>query len=82
LEVKEMSKYNITAVVYPQSEGGYSVVCPDISGCASQGNTLDEALRNIKEAVELRLDSDADAIEELKAASLPGRIVADVEIEA
>jgi predicted RNase H-like HicB family nuclease len=77
-----MSKYNVTAVVYPQSEGGYSVVCPDVSGCVSQGDTLDEALKNIKEAVELRLDGDADAVEELKAASLPGRIVAEVEIEA
>jgi len=77
-----MSKYNVTAIVYPQSEGGYSVVCPDISGCASQGNTLDEALKNIKEAVELRLEGDVDAIEELKSSSMPGRIVAEVEIEA
>jgi predicted RNase H-like HicB family nuclease len=77
-----MSKYNVTAVVYPQSEGGYSVVCPDISGCATQGETLDEALKNIKEAVELRLVGDSDALEELKASSMPGRIVAEVEIEA
>jgi predicted RNase H-like HicB family nuclease len=77
-----MSKYNVTAIVYPQSEGGYSVVCPDISGCASQGDTLDEALKNIKEAVELRLEGDTDALEELKASSLPGRIVAEVEVEA
>ncbi|MDR0648333.1 MAG: type II toxin-antitoxin system HicB family antitoxin [Synergistaceae bacterium] len=77
-----MSKYNVTAVVYPQSEGGYSVVCPDISGCATQGNTLDEALKNIKEAVELRLEGDSDALEELKASSMPGRIVAEVEIDA
>jgi predicted RNase H-like HicB family nuclease len=77
-----MSKYNVTAVIYPQSEGGYSVVCPDVSGCVSQGDTLEEALKNIKEAVELRLDGDTDAIDELKAASLPGRIVAEVEIEA
>ena len=77
-----MSKYNVTAIVYPQSEGGYSVVCPDISGCASQGNTLDEALKNIKEAVELRLEGDVDAIEELKSSSMPGRIVTEVEIEA
>jgi predicted RNase H-like HicB family nuclease len=77
-----VSKYNVTAVVYPQSEGGYSVVCPDISGCVSQGDTLDEALKNIKEAVELRLDGDSDAIEELKSANMPGRIVANVEIEA
>jgi predicted RNase H-like HicB family nuclease len=76
-----MSKYNVTAVVYPQSEGGYSVVCPDVSGCASQGDTLEEALKNIKEAVELRLDEDVDAIEELKTSSMPGRIVAEVEIE-
>jgi len=77
-----MSKYNVTAVLYPQSEGGYSVVCPDISGCASQGDTLEEALRNIKEAIELRLDDDTDAIEELRVSSMSGRIVADVEIEA
>ena len=77
-----MSKYSVTAVLYPQNEGGYSVVCPDISGCSSQGDTLEEALRNIKEAVELRLDGDADAIEELKASSMSGRIVANVEIEA
>ena len=76
-----MSKYNVTAVVYPQSEGGYAVVCPDISGCASQGDTLDEALRNIREAVELRLDGDADAVEELKSSSLPGRIIAEVEVD-
>jgi predicted RNase H-like HicB family nuclease len=77
-----MSKYNITAVVYPQSDGGYSVVCPDVSGCSSQGDTLDEALKNIKEAVELRIDGDFDALEELKASSMPGRIVAEVEIDA
>jgi len=76
-----MSKYNVTAVIYPQSEGGYSVVCPDISGCSSQGDTLEEALKNIKEAVELRLDGDTDAMEELKASCMPGRIVADVEVE-
>ena len=56
------------------------MVCPDISGCVSQGGTLDEALKNIEEAVELRLDGDAGAIEELKAASLPGRVVAGVEM--
>ena len=77
-----MSKYSVTAVVYPQSEGGYSVVCPDISGCSSQGDTIEEALKNIKEAVELRIDGDIDAIEELKSSDMPGRIVANIEIEA
>lgn len=37
-------------------EGGYSVVCTDLD-VASQGETIDEAIKNIKEAVELYLES-------------------------
>ncbi|GHV51573.1 hypothetical protein FACS1894216_05960 [Synergistales bacterium] len=77
-----MKKYNVTAVIYPQAGGGYSVVCPDVSGVFSEGNTIDEALSNIKEAVKLRLDGDEDAIEELEASTLPGRIIASDELEA
>ena len=38
---------------------GYSVWVPDLPGCASQGKTLEEAIENIKEAMELYLE-DAD----------------------
>ena len=37
--------------------GGYVVVCPSIPGCYSQGKTVPEALANIREAIELSLES-------------------------
>jgi len=38
-------------------EGGYFVKVPDLPGCLSQGETIDEALKNIQEAKELWLES-------------------------
>jgi predicted RNase H-like HicB family nuclease len=43
------------AVFQEETEGGFSVWVPDLPGCASQGETLEEALENIKEAIELYL---------------------------
>jgi predicted RNase H-like HicB family nuclease len=41
-------------IVLEQSgEGGYSVYVPSLPGCISEGNTKEETLANIKEAVEL-----------------------------
>jgi predicted RNase H-like HicB family nuclease len=44
-------------VILTKGEDGYIVAeCPAISGCFSQGKTVAEALKNIKEAVELCLE--------------------------
>jgi predicted RNase H-like HicB family nuclease len=43
-------------VFQEENEGGYSVWVPDLPGCASQGETLEEALENIIEAMELYLE--------------------------
>ena len=45
------------AVFQEETDGGFSVWVPDLPGCASQGNTLEEALQNIKEAMELYLEN-------------------------
>jgi predicted RNase H-like HicB family nuclease len=45
-----------TVVLSPEADGGYSVVCPAVPGCVSQGESLDEALANIREAILLCLD--------------------------
>ncbi len=37
--------------------GGYVVSCPSITGCFSQGDTVEEALENIKEAIQACLES-------------------------
>lgn len=47
-------------VFQEEIEGGFSVWVPDLPGCASQGETLEEALENIKEAMELYLEDVKD----------------------
>ncbi len=37
-------------------DGFYIVQCPMLPGCFTQGNTLDEALKNIREVIELCLE--------------------------
>ena len=37
--------------------GGYVVSCPGLPGCFSQGDTMEEALENIKEAIQACLES-------------------------
>jgi predicted RNase H-like HicB family nuclease len=37
-------------------EGGYAVYVPSLSGCISEGDSKEEALKNIKEAIELYLE--------------------------
>lgn len=45
--------------------GGYVVTCPSIQGCHSQGKTAEEALANIREAIELCLEVMRERGEEL-----------------
>ena len=37
-------------------EGGYTVYIPSLPGCISEGDTKEEALENIREAIELYLE--------------------------
>ncbi|HLD04175.1 MAG TPA: type II toxin-antitoxin system HicB family antitoxin [Candidatus Nanoarchaeia archaeon] len=43
----------ITVVLEPQEEGGFTAYVPSLPGCISEGNTKKEALKNVKEAIEL-----------------------------
>jgi predicted RNase H-like HicB family nuclease len=43
-------------ILDPDAHGRYSVYCPAILGCVSQGESLDDALANIKEAIVLCLE--------------------------
>ncbi len=40
-----------TVILEPEADGGYSVICPAMPGCVSQGDSLEEALTNIREAI-------------------------------
>jgi predicted RNase H-like HicB family nuclease len=43
-------------VLEPSEEGGYTVYVPSLPGCISEGETIEDALKNIQEAIELYLE--------------------------
>lgn len=47
---------NIKVILEPSEEGGYTVTAPSLPGCISEGDTRKEALKNIREAIELYLE--------------------------
>ncbi|MBI4434810.1 type II toxin-antitoxin system HicB family antitoxin [Candidatus Uhrbacteria bacterium] len=48
-----MEKKQLPILVERDEDGFYVVECPALEGCYTQGETLDEALRNIQEVVAL-----------------------------
>ncbi len=44
-------------ILYPGVDGFWVVECPSLPGCVSQGRTKEEALKNIKEAIELYVEA-------------------------
>lgn len=44
-----------TVLIHPAEEGGYWTEVPTLSGCFSQGNTVEEAIENTKDAIECHL---------------------------
>jgi predicted RNase H-like HicB family nuclease len=49
--------YNYTIIFEPEDEGGYHVFCPIFPGCHSYGKDIEEAKKNIKEAIEAYIES-------------------------
>jgi antitoxin HicB len=49
--------YDFKVLLEPDEEtGGFVVTCPSLTGCYSQGDNVEEALNNIKEAILLCLE--------------------------
>lgn len=51
-----MSVYKLPLVLEPQPEGGYVVTCPLLSELVTEGDTVDEAVRNAKDALEALIE--------------------------
>ncbi len=63
-------------ILEPDEEGGYTVYVPTLPGCISEGDTIEEALANIKEAIELYLEpADEDLSVDERA------VVREIEVE-
>lgn len=46
----------LKVILEPSNEGGFTVYVPSLPGCISEGETTEEALANIKEAIQLYLE--------------------------
>jgi predicted RNase H-like HicB family nuclease len=44
-------------IIYPGEDGLWVAECPSLPGCISQGKTKEDALKNIKEAIDLYIES-------------------------
>jgi len=64
---------NLRVVLEPSDEGGFTVYVPVLPGCISEGDSRDEALANIREAIDLYLEpvpDDLAGTEDLEFAEL------------
>ncbi len=67
-----MKRLTLPIIVEADADG-YFVSCPTLQGCYSQGETYEEAVENIKDAIRLHIQdrlADGEEIPELKSVSL------------
>ncbi|GBE05591.1 MAG TPA: type II toxin-antitoxin system HicB family antitoxin [Nitrospirae bacterium] len=53
----------LKVILEPSDEGGFTAIVPSLPGCISEGDTQEEALSHIREAIELYLEPIEDDIE-------------------
>jgi predicted RNase H-like HicB family nuclease len=70
-------KAEFTAIIEPAPEGGYWAICLEVPGANGQGETIEEAKNNLREAIELILeDRKADILRGLPDDAIQDRVVA------
>ena len=52
-------------IIIEQDQRGYFATCPDLQGCYSQGETYEDAVKNIKDAIKLHVEDRRAEHEEL-----------------
>ena len=57
-------------ILEPSDEGGYTVIVPALQGCISEGDTREDALKNIQEAIALYLEPIEDDLDFMPQAEL------------
>jgi Uncharacterized conserved protein len=78
-QTEERMKSYRFSVVIEKDRDGYFVFCPELQGCYTQGDTYEEALENIKDAIYLHVkdrDESGEEIAQLESISLTSLEVA------
>ncbi len=52
----KLASMKLKVILEPSDDGGFTVYVPSLPGCVSEGDTLEESLANIKEAIALYLE--------------------------
>jgi predicted RNase H-like HicB family nuclease len=70
----------LSMICTKQSNNSYFAICPEISGCFTQGDTYEEAVANLKELVEITVKEDLteEEVENIKQSK--AKIFSEFEI--
>jgi len=63
-----MARYRFSVVIEKDSEG-YFAFCSELQGCYTQGNTYEEVLENVKDAIRLHIEDRIGSGEEIPQAA-------------
>ena len=77
-----MDTRKVTVVLFPGEDGGYVAFMPLFPSCTTEGETVEETLKNAKESLELALEAPTDTdLECLNLSHAKYVIVGKVEVE-
>ncbi len=77
-----MDKWKVTVVLFPGEDGGYVAFMPLFPSCTTEGQNVEETLKNAKESLELALELPTDTdLECLNHSHAKYIVVGEVEVE-
>lgn len=78
-----MKYHKVTVILYPGEDGAYVSYLPLFPECTTQGSSVEEALANARESLELHLeDAGDDDLENIELSHVPHVVVGQVDVAA
>ena len=74
-----MTRYKLSVVI-EKDENGYFAFCPELQGCYTQGDSYEEVIENIKDAIKLHIEDRIANNEDIPKTELTS--LTTIEIEA
>jgi len=78
-----MESHKVTVILYPGEDGVYVSYVPLFPECTTQGSSVEEALANARESLELHLEeANDDDLENIQLSHVPHVVVGQVDVTA
>jgi predicted RNase H-like HicB family nuclease len=79
-------KYSLSLIYFPQDDGGYHIECPELDGCFTCADSIEEGIEIMREMIPEYLEgktSKSELCEEMFRLGhcLPGKIFREIEVE-